>query len=35
VRLPARLKQPELDFIANALTSAAQAVMAEQRAYGT
>ena len=35
VRLPARLTRPELDFIADALTTAAEAVMGERRAYGT
>ena len=35
VRLPARLKRNELDFIANALTDAADAVMGPLRAYGT
>ena len=35
VRLPARLKQPELDFIVHALLSAAEDVMGETRAYGT
>ncbi|ARE41945.1 DegT/DnrJ/EryC1/StrS aminotransferase family enzyme [Rhodovulum sp. P5] len=34
-RLPARLQQPDLDFIANALLDAAEAVKAETRAYGT
>ncbi len=35
VRLPARLTLEECDFIAAALTGAAEAVMAERRAYGT
>lgn len=35
VRLPARLKRPELDFIADALIGAAAAVMDPPRAYGT
>ncbi|SDI35409.1 DegT/DnrJ/EryC1/StrS family aminotransferase [Aliiruegeria lutimaris] len=35
VRLPARLKKPELDFIAEALVGAAATAMEEQRAYGT
>jgi dTDP-4-amino-4,6-dideoxygalactose transaminase len=35
VRLPARLKKPELDFVANALLAAAEDVMGEARAYGT
>ncbi|MCU4654649.1 aminotransferase class I/II-fold pyridoxal phosphate-dependent enzyme [Roseibacterium sp. SDUM158016] len=36
VRLPARLKKPELDFIAEALIAAADEVMGEEtRAYGT
>ncbi|GHD99977.1 aminotransferase [Defluviimonas sp. 20V17] len=35
VRLPARLTRPDLDFIANALIGAAQAVKTEARAYGT
>ncbi len=35
VRLPARLKQPELDFIIDALLAAAEDVMGEARAYGT
>ncbi|NDR59118.1 DegT/DnrJ/EryC1/StrS family aminotransferase [Aliiruegeria sabulilitoris] len=35
VRLPARLKQPELDFIADALVGAAATAMEDQRAYGT
>ena len=35
VRLPARLKQPELDYIADALTGAAEEVMGPLRAYGT
>lgn len=35
VRLPARLKQDELDVIAAALTGAAEDVMGEMRAYGT
>ncbi|AHM02676.1 DegT/DnrJ/EryC1/StrS aminotransferase family enzyme [Roseibacterium elongatum DSM 19469] len=35
VRLPARLKKPELDFVADALLAAAEDVMAEARAYGT
>ncbi len=35
VRLPARLKTPELDFIADALTGAAAEAMAENRSYGT
>ena len=35
VRLPARLKKPELDFIANALIDAADDVLGETRAYGT
>ncbi len=35
VRLPARLKTPELDFIAEALLAAAEDVMGEARAYGT
>lgn len=34
-RLPARLKKPELDMIADALILAAQDVMGEDRAYGT
>ncbi len=34
-RLPARLQQPELDLIADALIGAAQDVMGNQRAYGT
>ena len=34
-RLPARLKKPELDMIADALILAAQNVMGEDRAYGT
>ncbi len=35
VRLPARLTQAELDFIASALLAAAEDVMGETRAYGT
>ncbi len=35
VRLPARLKKPELDFVAEALLAAAEDVKAETRAYGT
>lgn len=35
VRLPARLKREELDYIVDALTSAAAAVMEPPRAYGT
>ena len=36
VRLPARLQKPELDYIAEALLSAAEEVMGEEaRAYGT
>ena len=35
VRLPARLTQPDLDFIADALITAADAVMTDTRAYGT
>ncbi|MEQ9693393.1 aminotransferase class I/II-fold pyridoxal phosphate-dependent enzyme [Shimia sp. SDUM112013] len=35
VRLPARLKQDELDVIADALTGAAEDVMGPLRAYGT
>ncbi|QBX99582.1 aminotransferase class I/II-fold pyridoxal phosphate-dependent enzyme [Rhodophyticola sp. CCM32] len=35
VRLPARLKREELDFIADALISAAEDAMGEERAYGT
>lgn len=35
VRLPARLKQAELDVIAGALTGAAEDVMGPLRAYGT
>ncbi|SMX43489.1 DegT/DnrJ/EryC1/StrS family aminotransferase [Actibacterium lipolyticum] len=35
VRLPARLKKPELDFIASALIDAAEDVMGDTRAYGT
>lgn len=35
VRLPARLKKDDLDFIASALINAAEEVMAEPRAYGT
>ncbi len=35
VRLPARLTQPDLDYIAKALTGAAQEVMGPLRAYGT
>lgn len=35
VRLPARLKKPELDFIADALIDAAQDVKGQARAYGT
>ena len=35
VRLPARLKRPELDFIANALLEAAAEVKRANRAYGT
>jgi hypothetical protein len=36
VRLPARLKKPDLDFIADALLAAAEEVMGEEtRAYGT
>ncbi|MBN2905198.1 MAG: aminotransferase class I/II-fold pyridoxal phosphate-dependent enzyme [Rhodobacteraceae bacterium] len=35
VRLPARLTRDELDFIANALIAAAEAVKAAPRAYGT
>ena len=36
VRLPARLKGPELDYIAEALLAAAEEVMGEEaRAYGT
>lgn len=36
VRLPARLKRPDLDFIADALLAAAEEVMGEEtRAYGT
>ncbi len=34
-RLPARLKQPELDVIADAITSAVAEVMDPPRAYGT
>lgn len=34
-RLPARLKKPDLDMIADALILAAQDVMGEDRAYGT
>ena len=34
-RLPARLTRRELDFIANALLSAAESVMEQPRAYGT
>ncbi len=34
-RLPARLKRPDLDFIAGVLVEAADAVMGHQRAYGT
>ncbi|MBF9031392.1 aminotransferase class I/II-fold pyridoxal phosphate-dependent enzyme [Rhodobacterales bacterium HKCCE3408] len=35
VRLPARLKRPELDFIAGALIAAADDVKGEARRYGT
>jgi len=35
VRLPVRLKKPELDFIAGALLDAAEEVFGEARAYGT
>jgi dTDP-4-amino-4,6-dideoxygalactose transaminase len=36
VRLPARLKKPDLDYIADALLAAAEEVMGEEtRAYGT
>jgi dTDP-4-amino-4,6-dideoxygalactose transaminase len=35
VRLPVRLKKPELDFIAGALLDAAEEVFGEVRAYGT
>jgi len=35
VRLPARLKRPELDFVADALLAAAEDAMGEARAYGT
>jgi hypothetical protein len=35
VRLPVRLKKPELDFIAGALLDAAVEVFGEVRAYGT
>lgn len=35
VRLPARLTPEDCDFIADALVSAAEAVMGEARAYGT
>jgi hypothetical protein len=35
VRLPARLKQDELDFIADALIGAAAEVAEPARAYGT
>jgi dTDP-4-amino-4,6-dideoxygalactose transaminase len=35
VRLPARLKKPDLDVIAGALLSAAEDVKGETRAYGT
>jgi dTDP-4-amino-4,6-dideoxygalactose transaminase len=35
VRLPARLKQDDLDYIASALVRAAEAVKGEVRAYGT
>lgn len=35
VRLPARLKKDELDFVASALLAAAEDVMGETRAYGT
>jgi len=35
VRLPARLKRDDLDFIAGALTDAAEEVKEETRAYGT
>lgn len=34
-RLPARLKQPELDFIADALVAAAEDVVGVPRAFGT
>ena len=34
-RLPARLQQPELDAIADALIAAAQDVMGNLRAFGT
>ncbi len=35
IRLPARLKRAELDFIANALTTAASQVMGQELAFGT
>ena len=35
VRLPARLKRDELDFIANALLRAVQDVMGPELEYGT
>jgi len=35
VRLPARLQRGDLDYIADALTAAADAVMGQRRAYGT
>ncbi len=35
VRLPARLTKPDLDFIADALISAAEDIKGEARAYGT